>query len=232
MSDRDDLERRLEAWLEATARPMPPDLLDEVVATVPRVARAGTRAEFPSGRRLRVAIVGLAAGVVLAVGLGIAMRIPPEPAAVATPAASQSPASNPSAEAPSIGEWHRNNYNAGEEQLFCQEGADFWTCNYRVDNGTGSFIGQNVTESWTCPGWFPSTICQDVTAVYGGYFEVDEPPEGQPSETPDIVAQEYVITEVGGQPVLQLYWVDRFVCPWYRTFAAAMAADYECVVAP
>jgi len=242
MSDRDDLERRLEAWLDATARPMPPDVFDEVVATVPRIARAGTRAEFPSGRRWRVAIAGLAAGVILAVGLGIAFRPPIGPGTSGTPTASGTPAasrpveSNPPTEAPteapSRGEWHRNNNNAGEEQLVCREGTDFWTCDYRVPNGTGSFIGQLVTGSWTCPGWFPRTICADVTAVYRGYFTVDEPPAGQPSEKPEIVAQEYLITQVAGQPVLQLYWVDRFVCPWYRTFEAAMAADYHCVVAP
>lgn len=129
-------------------------------------------------------------------------------------------------------EWHRNNYNAGEERLVCQEGTGFWTCDYLVPDGTGSFIGQLATESWTCPEWFPRTICDNVTAVYRGYFAIDEPPDGRPSETPEIVPQEYVITKVDGQQVLQLYWIDRFVCPWYRTFEAALASDYECVVTP
>jgi hypothetical protein len=235
---------------------MPSELFDEVVAAVPQAARVGVRAEFPSGGRWRFAIVGLAAGLVIAVGIGIAPRgpldagvsgtpsaspplgtnpstaAPSRPAVVVTPAASPRLESNPPTDALSAGEWHRNNYNAGEERLVCQEGTGFWTCDYLVPDGTGSFIGQLATESWTCPEWFPRTICDNVTAVYRGYFAIDEPPDGRPSETPEIVPQEYVITKVDGQQVLQLYWIDRFVCPWYRTFEAALASDYECVVTP
>src|SRR5687768_15111929 len=67
-------------------------------------------------------------------------------------------------------EWHRNNYNAGEELLTCREAEASWTCTYRIPDGSGRFSGTNVTESWACPGWFPSTICDNVTAVYGGRF--------------------------------------------------------------
>ena len=231
MSGDDNLERRLEAWLEATARPMPPELLDDVVTSVSRARPNGVRARFPSGRPWRL-VTGALAVVILAIGIGAALRLPIGPGSSSTPAPPSPIGSDVASAAPTIGAWHRNNYNAGEEKLACDEGPDIWTCDYTVPDGTGSFIGQVVTESWTCPAWFPGTICDNVTAVYRGYFAIDEPPDGQATETPEIVRQEYVITSVGGQPVLQLYWVDRFVCPWYRTMEAALAADYNCVIAP
>jgi hypothetical protein len=128
------------------------------------------------------------------------------------------------------GEWHRNNYNAGEEVLLCRESTPSWTCTYRVPDGTGWFSGQDITASWTCPEWFPSTMCDNVTAVYHGrtvYL-----PVGGSSGDSFIVKQDYVVTEVEGQAVLQLYWIDRFVCPWYRTYDEALAADFNCTFAP
>jgi hypothetical protein len=161
----------------------------------------------------RIRLLTLA--VAVAGGLAISA-----PAVAATPAA-----------AASFGEWHRNNYNAGEEKLVCVELSPSWTCNYQVPDGSGWFSGQNVTDSWTCPGWFPRAICDSVTAVYHGV--VVYVPVGSELSGPSArVSQDYVITEVEGQAVLQLYWVDRFVCPWYRTFEEALAADFECVFAP
>lgn len=128
------------------------------------------------------------------------------------------------------GEWHRNNYNAGEEVLICREGTRSWTCNYQVPDATGWFSGRNVTASWTCPGWFPDAICDNVTAVYHG--RATYVPAGGASGTGFIVSEDYVLTEIDGRPILQLYWVDRFVCPWYRTHDEAFAADFNCVFAP
>jgi hypothetical protein len=126
------------------------------------------------------------------------------------------------------GEWHRNNYNAGEEILTCREGARSWTCTYRIPDGTGWFSGEGVTDSWTCPGWFPSAICDNVVAVYHGRF-LFVPDGGATEGPPVLVSQDYVITEVDGRAVLQLYWVGQFVCPWYRTHEEAFAADFNCV---
>lgn len=247
MSDRDDLERRLEAWLHETARPMPPELLEEIVATAPRANRAGVRAVFPSGRRWRFTLAGLAAAVVLAVIVGVTLRGPLGPGASATPsvsspvpsATSASPSvspsagSTPSAPVTGLGVWHRNNYNAGEEQLTCREGAGSWTCTYELPDATGSFVGQDVTDSWACPAWFPSPICNKVTTIYRGIFVCCLLATEQPSAgTPAPVNQEFLITEVDGQAVLQVYWVDRFVCPWYRTFQDALAHDFNCAFAP
>src|SRR5215204_5586305 len=61
-------------------------------------------------------------------------------------------------------EWHRNNYNAGEEQQTCREGAQSWTCTYRLPEATGWFSGRDVTATWTCPAWFPGSICENVLA--------------------------------------------------------------------
>jgi hypothetical protein len=152
-------------------------------------------------------------GAVVAVGLAVSV-----PIAAATPGAMN-------------GAWHRNNYNAGEERLFCREATPSWTCTYQVPDATGWFSGRNVTASWTCPEWFPATICDNVTAVYHGvavYVPTGEPPSGPSFK----VIQDYVITEVEGRAVLQLSWVDRFVCPWYRTFEEALANDFNCVFAP
>ena len=112
----------------------------------------------------------------------------------------------------------------------CREAEPSWTCNYQVPDGTGWFTGENVTDSWACPGWFPSAICDNVIAVYHGRA-MYLPPEGESPQSSDVISQDYVITDVNGQAVLQLYWVDRFVCPWYRTFEEALAADFDCVFA-
>jgi hypothetical protein len=264
MTDRDDLERRLEAWLANTARAMPPELFDDIVATAPQRARTGVRSEFPSGGRWRLALGALAAVLVFVVGAGIAGRLRLAPATADSGAPSQfgpsaggslppssSPSPSPSPE-PSVGEtvgtspspgavlptaspiaeeWHRNNYNAGHERLVCSEASASWTCRYRVSDGTGWFTGQNVTDTWTCPGWFPSGTCDDVIAVYHGRL-VLVAPEGQTPGPGSVITQDYVITDVDGRAVLQLYWVDQFVCPWYRTYKEALAAEFVCWFAP
>ncbi len=44
--------------------------------------------------------------------------------------------------------------------------------------------------------------------------------------------QEYIVTNVGGQEILQQYFVDMFYCPWFRTWEEALAADFNCTFAP
>src|SRR5262245_53062587 len=158
----------------------------------------------------RIRMIAVAGAMAVVLGSSV-------PALAATPGSHQS-------------EWHRNNYNAGHEVLTCREGAQSWTCHYLSDVPTGDtdgwFSGRNITDSWTCPEWFPGEICDNVTAVYGGVAVYT--PDGERSAT---IRQNYVVTDEGGQPVLRLYWVDRFVCPWYRTFEEALAADFNCVFA-
>ena len=42
---------------------------------------------------------------------------------------------------------------------------------------------------------------------------------------PFTVGQEYIITRDAGQTRLFVHWIDLFVCPWYRTFDEALAAN-------
>jgi hypothetical protein len=144
-------------------------------------------------------------------------------------------------------EWNRlnpdfpANVNNEHERLTCREGAGSVTCFYdKVPeslpgftwNATiGNFTGRDVSSSWTCPAWFPSEVCTNAGAVYGG-VAVYHPAVGQPFT----VTQDYVFTNIGGHPALYQYWVGRFACPWYATFAEALAANpghaFDCAVAP
>ena len=78
-------------------------------------------------------------------------------------------------------EWHRLNPNGDRqssehERLTCREGATSWTCTYDKlpDAGfswnatTGHFSGRDVTDSWTCPEWFPSEARTGVVQVLAG----------------------------------------------------------------
>jgi hypothetical protein len=139
------------------------------------------------------------------------------------------------AAAASVGYWHRNNYGTEHERLTCREAVASWTCFYDKvpeegfswDDRTGRFTGRNVTESWSCPTWFDSTVCDNVVAVYRG---IETFTGG--GQHPITAVQEYVVTEVNGQAILYVYWVDSFYCPWFRTFDEALAADYNCTFAP
>jgi hypothetical protein len=131
-------------------------------------------------------------------------------------------------------EWQRNNYGAEHERLTCREADASWTCSYDKvptdgfswDDRSGTFSGRNVTATWSCPEWFDSAVCDSVIAVYRGMATYTGG-----GQRPFTTLQEYVVTTSGGQDVLYVYWVDRFYCPWYRTFDEALAADYACVIA-
>lgn len=139
------------------------------------------------------------------------------------------------AAAVSAGTWHRNNYGTEHERLTCREAVTTWTCFYDKvpeegfswDDRTARFTGRNVTDSWSCPTWFDSAVCDNVVAVYRG---IETFVGG--GQHPITAAQEYVVTEVNGQLILYVYWVDNFYCPWFRTFDEALAADYTCTFAP
>jgi len=139
--------------------------------------------------------------------------------------------------------WHRLNPGGDQassehERLTCREGATSWSCVYDklADPGfswnatTGRFAGRDVTSSWTCPDWFPSEACTGVVQVLRG-TAVFLPDGGRPFT----VGQEYIVTNVGGDEVLFVHWIDRFVCPWYRTFDEALAAnptfEFDCTFA-
>ena len=137
--------------------------------------------------------------------------------------------------AASSGTWHRNNYGNEHERLTCRESAAVFSCVYDKvpetgfswDNRTAHFTGRNVTGSWTCPSWFGATVCDNVVDVYRGTATFTGA-----GQHPVTATQEYVVTEVGGQQILYVYWVDAFYCPWFRTFDEALSADYTCTFAP
>jgi hypothetical protein len=156
-------------------------------------------------------------------------------------------------------QWHRLNPDSPprppEHQLLTchrlgEDGRAVWTCHYNKlrepalnffwDADKGDFVGQDVTDFWTCPAWFPTSICANVTSVVEGVTVF----EGA-SGTTGSVFTDLIVTRVGGRQVLQFYFVNQFVCPWFKTFSEALAANpiplpfdgvnwpsQDCVVAP
>lgn len=129
-------------------------------------------------------------------------------------------------------EWQRLNpyasAGAEHERLTCQERDEAWTCIYDKvpdpgfawDRTVGRFTGVDTTASWVCPGWFPAEACTGVVQVLSGNGQFR--PDGS---RPFVQPIQYIVTEVEGSQRLQVYWADRFVCPWYRTFDEALAAN-------
>ena len=92
---------------------------------------------------------------------------------------------------------------------------------------TGVFSGRPVTSTWECPDWFPSSVCDNVVAVYTGP-QTYNPFDDRPFQ----VRADYVVTEIDDQAVLYQSWVDVFACPWFRAWDEALAADPSCAFAP
>ena len=132
------------------------------------------------------------------------------------------------------GVWHRLNPALGapgdeHERLTCVERGPTLSCvydkvveddpRYTWNATTGVFHGRDITAAWACPEFF-GDLCADVVAVYRGpatYF----PEDGRPFT----VVEEYVVLESGGERVLYQYWVGQFACPWFDTWAEALAAN-------
>jgi hypothetical protein len=132
------------------------------------------------------------------------------------------------ATATGFGQWHRNNYGAGHERLACNERSRVWVCAYGdadLNTTMGLFVGRKVTNSWSCPDWFASEICDpgNLVAVYQGATFYAWGTR---------VPQDYVVTNINGQDILYLYWRESnfgpFYCPWFRTFQEALAAPFAC----
>jgi hypothetical protein len=139
------------------------------------------------------------------------------------------------ASAAASGEWHRNNYGTGHERLICREATPAWSCVYDnvpepglpAGDAVAHFTGRNVTNTWSCPTWFDPMVCDNVVAVYRGVATYTSS-----GNHPATFLQEYIVTNVGGQEILQQYFVDLFYCPWFQTWEEALAADYNCTFAP
>ena len=166
----------------------------------------------------------------LAAGFGVLMAM-----MLATPASAQSIPT----------QWHRINpatttQAAEHERQTCAFPHKAAVCayfkahspGYHWDSTVGLYRGHKTTSSWTCPNWFPTTICDNVVKVYSGWSVYVPAKSG-----PVLFSLDYIFTNVNGVPILQLYWRDQgFVCPWYTSFAAAKAANpsgtMDCVFAP
>ncbi len=135
------------------------------------------------------------------------------------------------------GKWDRlnpdqSNPTPEHEVLRCGGNATRWNCIYDKqpeprlgfenppDSTFGEFRGESITPEWTCPSWFPQTICDSTTFVAGGVMSF------RLSDGSNLtVDQELILTENQGDQVLYVYWVDQFACPWYRGLSEALAAN-------
>ena len=134
------------------------------------------------------------------------------------------------------GKWDRLNPDQGnptpEHEVLRCGGSTSWYCTYDKhpepalrfenppDSTFGSFRGENITSEWTCPGWFPSSICDDTTFVAGGVMNFVLSDGGN-----FIVDTELILTETDGHQILYMHWVDTLLCPWFRSFGEALAAN-------
>jgi hypothetical protein len=161
--------------------------------------------------------------------------------------------------APLSGEWNRlsvdRSHPAPEHELLrCIQTngtASLWLCRYRKapepalnltwNNNFGVFAGSDVTSTWTCPAWFAADICANAVEVVEGTMTFTDPDTHQP---PFSVLIDLVVVQGTAGERLYNYWVDRFVCPWFRSFDEALAANpialpfdgnfppQDCVAAP
>jgi len=90
------------------------------------------------------------------------------------------------------------------------------------DRTFGIFTGA-IDPNFVCQPTFPFYPCQDVVQVVEGTTTY-HPPGRPPFE---VLVQHIVVGESNGHEVMWQYWVSpgNFVCPWYRDFEEALAAN-------
>lgn len=129
-------------------------------------------------------------------------------------------------------EWHRlntdNAHPPEHERFQCVEGST-WTCqyskvpepalNFQWNGQRGTFSG-SLTQpgQWTCPSWFPSSICANANRVAQGFRSFE------PVSTA-IIPDVLIVTKIGNHEQMYEYWVGQHVCPWYQTFDEALGAN-------
>ena len=137
-----------------------------------------------------------------------------------------------------VGIWHRYSPGASasqseHERMVCvpvREGV-VMSCHYdkareqelgyHWDDNQGYFQGADVTDSWSAPGWFPAGISGSVTRVVEGQFVYVNPGV----HAPFFVNTDLVFTGSGPTARMYVYWINQFVCPWFKTFEQALAAN-------
>lgn len=145
-------------------------------------------------------------------------------------------AASPPADLPQNSVWTRldmdhSNPAPEQERLSCSRGLQ-WTCHYDKvpepalnfwwDTTSGDFVGTDVTRTWQCPAWFPSSVCTNVTRVVAGTMSITRADGISFSGPFDLV----LARDGSNAQVLHVYWpIFGFTCPWYRTFSEALAAN-------
>jgi hypothetical protein len=133
------------------------------------------------------------------------------------------------------GVWNRLSLDrahpAPEHESLACGGFIVWNCvyfkipepalNFYWNTNKGYFQGSDITANWACPAWFPAGICGNVTQVVHGTIVFVDPGVHPPLS----VLADLIVSGTGSSRKLNFYWVGRFVCPWFRTFAQALAAN-------
>jgi len=150
-----------------------------------------------------------------------------------------------SAAPPHLETWHRLNpatedVGPEHEVLLCLPGVE-WVCRYdkvaepgfHLDRTMGMFHGRDFAFTQEdCPDWFPTEICEGTEQVIVGSITYVQAGGGAFK-----TGHALLLTDGEGIAPLYLYWFDvGFVCPWYGSFADALAAnpsgEGDCIFAP
>ena len=122
------------------------------------------------------------------------------------------------------GVWHREN-GPDHERLVCSGPAHHVHCDYdshvptNLDGTIGHLHGVRTDE---CDVPFDQSVCDEASWVVDGQMTFHS---ARGSFTPFTI-HEQLIGQSDGSMVL--VWVDRFHCPWFRTFEEAVAQPSAC----
>jgi hypothetical protein len=136
--------------------------------------------------------------------------------------------------------WHRSNYGNAHERLICTNSYGVWRCRYdtvlgvqeELDSGSaGEFNGSdapNEPGSVWCPDW-AGDVCSHAEQFVVGAQSYQDLGPGHPGALTEW--EELILTDGDGLAPMYMYLVGpsiTAVCPWYATWADAVANSYEC----
>ena len=132
--------------------------------------------------------------------------------------------------------WHRLNPDVAEhERLICAAGSP-WLCTYNKlpepdlhwDTTTGKFMG-NDQATW-CPEDWASEICEHAVQTVVGATSYNTAENGSFTWWENLI-----FTDGDGVAPMYMYVVGPVwsgMCPWYTTWADALANPNACLFAP
>ena len=139
-----------------------------------------------------------------------------------------------SAAPPHLEVWHRlnadpTNVAPEHERLQCLPGVQ-WVCRYdkvrepelgfQWNRTFAMFHGRDITADAECPSWFPTAICAGTEQVIAGVVNFSLSGGGAFR-----AGHELIFTDGVGIAPLYVHWIGSHVCPWYGSFADALAAN-------